>query len=73
MEIPTTAGTPFAGGIYAGRFFVGAQRYALIAAPANVGELAATAWGRLKKIADATSYNDGLANTQAMAKAALSP
>jgi hypothetical protein len=68
MKIPTTAGTPFAGGIYAGRFFVGAQPYALIVAPADIGELTATTWGRLKKVSGATSFNDGAANTQAMVK-----
>ena len=67
--IPTMAGTPFGGGIYAGRFAIAAQLYGLVVAPADVGELAATKWGRLKKVAGALSYNDGDANTQAMAKA----
>lgn len=70
-EVPTTAGAPFAGGIYAGRFFVGAQAHALIIAPADVGELGKTAWGGLKMVAGAASYNDGLANTQAMAAAGI--
>jgi Protein of unknown function (DUF1566) len=69
IELPTVAGTPLAGGVYAGRFFVDAQPYALIIAPGDGGELDATAWGGSKKVAAATSFNDGPANTTAMAKA----
>ena len=67
--IPTVAGTPFGGGIYAGRFCVAEQTFALIVAPADSGELAETKWGAAKKVAGALSYNDGLANTKAMAAA----
>jgi Protein of unknown function (DUF1566) len=68
-EVPTDAGAPFAGGIYAGRFFIDALQYALIVSPADTGELPATPRGNGKKIAGAKSYNDGPTNTQAMAKA----
>lgn len=67
LEIPTVAGTPFAGGFYAGRFFIGAQAYALIVAPKAEGELEESAWNKSRKrVADATSYCDGMANTDAM-------
>lgn len=65
---PTIAGTPFAGGIYAGRFHLDGAEYALIVAPKAHGEHAATAWGKYgQDIAGARSYNDGRANTEAMA------
>lgn len=63
-------GVDFGGGTYAGRFFVGAQAYALIVAPADAGELESTQWGPLKKkVGGAASYSDGLKNTSAMAAA----
>lgn len=68
--IPTLAGTPFAGGFYAGRFFIGADAYALIVAPKADGEIAELAWhDKRKAVAGANSYSDGAANTAAMAKA----
>jgi hypothetical protein len=69
LEVPIAAGSPLAGGIYAGRFFIGGQAYALIVAPADLGELASTKWGHPKTVPSALSYVDGLANTRAMAKA----
>ncbi len=67
---PTKIGTAFAGGFFAGRFFIGADAYALIVAPKAVGEIAPMRWNEsLKSVAGATSYCDGLANTKAMAKA----
>jgi len=66
---PTAAGTPFGGGLYVGRFALGEQMFALIAAPVDFGELGATAWGGTKTVAGALSVDDGLANTQAMADA----
>jgi hypothetical protein len=67
LEIPTVAGTPFAGGFYAGRFFIGGQAYALIVAPKAEGELEESTWNKSRKhVAGATSYCDGLANTEAM-------
>ena len=68
--LPTIAGTPFAGGFYAGRFQLDGTEYALIVAPKAHGEHAATAWGEYgQDIAGARSYNDGRANTEAMAAA----
>lgn len=65
-------GAPFAGGFYAGQFRIGEQAYALIAAPKDEGEHTDTAWndGR-DAVEGATSYNDGLANTEAMATAGI--
>lgn len=62
-------GQPFEGGIFAGRFALGEQFYGLVVAPADTGELAKTAWGGKTKVGGASSYNDGLTNTAAMAKA----
>jgi hypothetical protein len=70
LEIPTVPGTPFAGGFYAGRFFIGADAYALIVAPKAEGEKAEIAWNKNNKaVKGALSYSDGAANTEAMAKA----
>jgi hypothetical protein len=69
LEIPTAAGEQFAGGIFAGRYFIGAAPYALIVSLKDEGEIARVAWGAKKKVAAATSYADGLANTDAMAAA----
>jgi hypothetical protein len=69
LEIPTAAGAKFAGGIFAGRFFVGNQAYALIVADAFDGERTEIEWGSLKMVNGAVSYSDGLANTKAMAAA----
>lgn len=67
--IPIIPGTPFGGGIYAGRLFIGDQAYALIVAPKD-GERAEAIWNKSKKaVAGATSYCDGHANTEAMAAA----
>jgi hypothetical protein len=69
-QVPTVLGTPFAGGFYAGRFFVDAQPYALIVAPKASGELYDVAWNIDNKHIDgALSYYDGLANTDDMIKA----
>lgn len=69
-KIPTKPGTAFAGGFYAGRFYIGADPYTLIVAPKAEGQFEPMPWnGSLKSVAGATSYCDGLANTKAMAKA----
>ncbi|MGH8433686.1 MAG: DUF1566 domain-containing protein [Pseudomonas sp.] len=68
--LPTVPGTPFAGGFYAGRFLLDGAEYALIVAPKAAGAHEPTVWGRYgQDIADARSYNDGRANTEAMAAA----
>ncbi len=69
-KVPTKPGTVFAGGFYAGRFFIGTQAYALIVAPKADGQVEPMPWNKSEKnVAGATSYCDGLANTKAMAKA----
>ena len=68
--LPTIAGTPFAGGFYAGRFQLDGAEHALIVAPKAHGEHGASAWGEYgQDIEGAHSYNDGRANTEAMAAA----
>jgi len=68
--VPTTPGAAFAGGFYAGRFQIDGQEYALIVAPKALGEHAPTTWGKYgQDIEGARSYNDGRANTEAMAAA----
>jgi hypothetical protein len=69
--LPALAGTAFGGGIYVGRFFVGAEAYALIVAPKAEGELEISTWhGSSKnKVAGALDVYDGAANTAAMAEA----
>ena len=68
--LPTIAGTPFAGGFYAGRFQIDGAEYALIVAPKTQGEHQPTTWGEYgHDIEGARSYNDGRANTEAMAAA----
>ena len=70
-------GQPLAGGIFAGRFFVGELPFALIVAPKQEGEFQETPWSKTKNhirktknhIHGAVSVYDGLANTAAMAEA----
>ncbi len=70
LLVPTVIGTPFAGGFYAGRIRVGYQTYALFVAPKADGEHSDFAWNKSSKIVEgAMSFFDGMANTQAMAKA----
>jgi uncharacterized protein DUF1566 len=68
--IPTVPGTPYAGGFYMGRVFVGLVAYALVVAPKSEGEQDEAQWNKSKKnVAGALSYFDGVANTLAMAEA----
>lgn len=70
IAFPTIAGTPFAGGFYAGRFLLDGAEYALIVAPKALGEHQPAAWGEYgQNIEGARSCNDGRANTEAMAAA----
>lgn len=63
--IPTTPGTPFAGGFFIARYTLNGQEYALIDSGA-AGELKG-AWGEYgKRIDGAGSDTDGQANTAAM-------
>lgn len=69
IEIPTAPGTPFAGGYYLGRYFIGATAYALIVSPKAEGEHKPAVWsGNYRRVAGALSLVDGHANTAAMAK-----
>lgn len=68
--IPTVAGTPFAGGFYVARYYLGAAPFVLVVAPKASGERAPIAWNEATTLVKgALSYADGLANTAAMAKA----
>ena len=67
-EITPILGTAMDGGFYAGRIRIDGQLYALIVAPKNEGEHDDTEWiADDKAVPGARSYNDGLANTEAMA------
>ena len=70
QEITAILGTSMAGGFYAGRVKIGEQVFALIVAPKADGEHADIVWNDSRETVDgALSYNDGLANTHAMAAA----
>ncbi|MDP2746163.1 DUF1566 domain-containing protein [Pseudomonas sp.] len=63
-------GSPLAGGFYMGLYLLDGLLQALIRAPAANGFNAPLPWGaRGTKIEGAGSFNDGLANTRAMAEA----
>jgi len=67
---PSIAGTPLEGGFYAGRILVAGILYALIVAPKADGERKAGAWSKsYDSVPGALSWNDGAANTAAMAEA----
>lgn len=69
-EVPTVAGTPFAGGFYAGRLLVAGVAYALIVAPRGEGEHdEASLSESLADVPGARSFFDGAANTAALAEA----
>lgn len=70
-EITPILGTAMAGGFYAGRIRLDdGTVYALIVAPKAEGEHKPAQWiGGYKDVPGAISYNDGLANTGAMAEA----
>ena len=69
-EIKAILGTKMDGGFYAGRIMIDDQAFALIAAPKAEGEHAPSIWiDDYKDVPGALSYNDGLANTKAMAEA----
>jgi len=71
QEILPILGTEMDGGFYAGRIRLDDGRvYALILAPKDEGEHKPAAWiSGNKDVPGALSYNDGLANTEAMAAA----
>ena len=67
-ELPAI-GTPIAGGFYAGLFNLDNQLHALIISPKEQGQTKGVKWGEYGTAIDASSCNDGLANTAAMAEA----
>ena len=68
--IPTTPGTPFGGGYYAGLITFSGDTYATIVAPKSGGEHGPAGWmPNYADIAGAGSFFDGLSNTKAMAVA----
>jgi len=70
LIIPTVPGTPFEGGFYVARIRLPDAVYAIIKAPKARGDFASAEWGPYGgSDAGALSFNDGLANTLAMAKA----
>lgn len=69
-EITPLLGTSMDGGFYAGRIRIGEQVVALIVAPKANGEHADTKWiDNYQDVPSAMAYDDGLANTSAMAAA----
>lgn len=63
-------GTRMDGGFYAGRILIDEQPYALIVAPKAEGDHDDHEWiNDITDVPGALSYNDGLANTKAMAAA----
>jgi len=69
-EIETIIGTAMGDGFYAGRIMIDNQAFAIIVAPKNEGEHPDTQWhDNYDSIEGATSYFDGLANTNAMVEA----
>jgi hypothetical protein len=70
LQVPTIPGTPFAGGFYVGKINIAGALFALVVAPKAEGEHEPTPWNKnSKEVAGALSFNDGLANTNAMAEA----
>lgn len=69
-EILPLIGTAMDGGFYAGRVVIDGKPYALIVAPKTEGDRRDVKWiDDYKDVPGAQSWNDGLANTDAMAAA----
>ena len=69
-EIFPLIGTTMDGGFYVGRILVDGKPYALIVVPKDEGERTDVEWNAdYKDVPGAKSWNDGLANTDAMAAA----
>lgn len=63
-------GAQLEGGYFAGLFTLNGDTYGLIVSPRAQGELEEATWGEYgKDLPGARHFNDGLANTQAMAEA----
>lgn len=69
-EIQPIIGTSMAGGFYAGRIIIDGQHFALIVAPKQEGHQSdACLFDDAIAVPAAASWNDGLANTKALAEA----
>lgn len=63
-------GTAYEGGFFGGLITLNGETYGLVVAPKAQGELEEATWGAYgNDLPGAISFNDGLANTQAMAAA----
>lgn len=70
VDIPTTPGVSWGGGIYMGRAVIGLAVFAIVLAPKSEGEFVDRQWhDQEDKVEGALSYFDGLANTDAMVAA----
>ena len=70
---PSSAGLPYGGGYYAGKFTTGGKTYALIVSPKASGGESTAQWKTPDTpTAGTTSTNDGWANTNAMITAGAS-
>ncbi len=68
-ELPAI-GSAFQGGFYAGLIALNGETYGIVVAPKAAGELEEATWGEYgNALQAARHFNDGLANTQAMAEA----
>lgn len=68
--IPTVRGTEYGGGYLIDRIRVGSQLFALIGAPLALGLSPEMEWNKsYARVDGALSFNDGLANTRALADA----
>jgi len=68
-EIEPILGTSMGGGFYAGRIMIDSQAFALIVAPKAVGQIEGEWIKDYKDVQGTLSFNDGFANTKAMAEA----
>lgn len=62
-------GTPIEGGFFGGNIAIDGKNYALIVAPKDEGQSGGIWIPRGKDVPGAKAYDDGLANTKAMAEA----
>jgi hypothetical protein len=68
IDLPPSVAVPLEGGFYAGRILIAGILYALIVAPKAEGERKAGVWSKsFDSVPGALSWNDGAANTAAMA------
>ena len=69
-EILPIIGTSMGGGFYAGVFTIAGKRFGLLRSPKAQGQHEDAPWNdNWERVAGAESFNDGMANTEAMAAA----